>query len=566
MKRWKPMEMMTPMILLKSSRLKTTYLTLRHPCAKHSMNSNLLKTDMDLFTFNIKEIKTYEEYELNNNMMGDVEEPWNYGLNNAGNIQDNMKEHHDPSICKIKRFKMMRYSFDADDEVKNDLRKFKGKDIVDDAAQMSNATTIAPGMYKLDPIVEQAKLLNPLDSASYTVCKYVKLIQELLGYVRDTCPNIPTPRVKPSTSASGSKPLGNTKNNRISRTPSSNKKNKVEVQSRKVKSSLNKNNSDSKNVCNEHVKHPVKGAKALCSICNECLFDDNHVMCLVDHVNSINMRAKSATKKNKKRKEWKPTGKSVVQIVLWYLDSGCSKHMTGDRSQLTNFVHKFLGIVKFGNDQVAKIMGSQGTNLYYISIREMMTSSLICLLSKVTKTKSWLWHCRLPHLNFGDINHLARHGLVRGLPRLKFAKHHLCSAYAMGKSKKQSHKPKSEDTNQEKLYLLHMNLCGPMHVASVNGKKYILVIVDDYSRFTWVKFLASKDEAPEFIIKFMKIIQVRLSATVRNICTDNRTEFVNQTLRDYYEQVAISHETSIARTPQQNGVVERRNCTLVEAA
>ncbi|GJZ81021.1 integrase, catalytic region, zinc finger, CCHC-type containing protein [Tanacetum coccineum] len=167
--------------------------------------------------------------------------------------------------------------------LKNDLRKFKGKDIVDNAAQASNATTIAPGMYKLDPvtlapkdknnrethiyylkhtmeqaailreIVEQAYSLNPLDSASYTACKYVKLIQELLG-------------VNPSTSASGSKPSGNTKNDRISQTPSSNEMNKVEVQSRNVNSSMNKRNSDSKNVCIEHVKHPVIGAKALCSI------------------------------------------------------------------------------------------------------------------------------------------------------------------------------------------------------------------------------------------------------------------------------------------------------------
>ncbi|GKA67738.1 retrovirus-related pol polyprotein from transposon TNT 1-94, partial [Tanacetum coccineum] len=90
--------------------------------------------------------------------------------------------------------------------------------------------------------------------------------------------------------------------------------------------------------------------------------------------------------------------------------------------------------------------------------------------------------------------------------------------------------------------------------------------VDDYSRFTWVKFLASKDEAPDFIIKFLKMIQVRLNATVRNIRTDNGTEFVNQNLRDYYEQVGISHETSVARTPQQNSVIEWRNRTLVEAA
>ncbi|GJU05291.1 retrovirus-related pol polyprotein from transposon TNT 1-94, partial [Tanacetum coccineum] len=103
-----------------------------------------------------------------------------------------------------------------------------------------------------------------------------------------------------------------------------------------------------------------------------------------------------------------------------------------------------------------------------------------------------------------------RHGLVRGLPKLKFEKDHLCLACAMGKSNKKPHKPKSKDTNQEKLYLLHMDLCGPMRVASVNEKKYILVIVDDYSRFTWVKCLRSKDAAPDFIIKFVKMIQKQL--------------------------------------------------------
>nr|GEW45231.1 hypothetical protein [Tanacetum cinerariifolium] len=104
----------------------------------------------------------------------------------------------------------------------------------------------------------------------------------------------------------------------------------------------------------------------------------------------------------------------------------------------------------------------------------------------------------------------------------------------MGKSTKKTHKPKSEDTNQEKLYLLHMDLCGPMRVESVNGNKYILVV--------W------------------------LNVHVRRIRTDNMTELVNQTLRDYYEEVGISHETSVARSSQQNGVVERRNCTLIEAA
>nr|GEV66297.1 hypothetical protein [Tanacetum cinerariifolium] len=242
-------------------------------------------------------------------------------------------------------------------------------------------------------------------------------------------------------------------------------------------------------------------------------------------------------------------------------------HMTEDRSQLTNFINKFLGTVKFGNDHVVKIIdygdyhignvtisrvyiveglrhnlffvgqfcdsdlevafrqhtcfilnlecvdlltGSQGNNLYNLSLGDMMASSPICLLSKASKTKSWLWHRRLSHLNFGAITHLARQEIPQ---------------------------PKSEDTNQEKLYLLDIDLYRPMHVESVNGKKYILVIVDYYSRFTWVKCLRSMDEALDFIIKFLKMIQV-----------------------------GISHETSVARSLQQNGVIERRNRTLVEAA
>nr|GEZ17251.1 uncharacterized mitochondrial protein AtMg00810-like [Tanacetum cinerariifolium] len=166
-------------------------------------------------------------------------------------------------------------------------------------------------------------------------------------------------------------------------------------------------------------------------------------------------------------------------------------------------------------DGVDLLTSSRGNNLYTLYLQDMMASLPICLLSMVSKTMSWLWHRRLSHLNFGAINHLARQGLVRGLPKLKFEKYHLYSACAMGKSTKKSHKPKFEGTNQEKLYLLHMDHCGPMHVESINGKKYILVIVDDYSRFTWVKFLRSKDEALDFIIKFLKMIQIRLNVPVR---------------------------------------------------
>ena len=286
----------------------------------------------------------------------------------------------------------------------------------------------------------------------------------------------------------------------------------------------------------------------------------------------------------------------VVQIVLWYLDSGCSKHMTGDRSRLKNFVKKFIGTVRFGNDHVGAIMGygdyvfgdsvisrvyyveglghnlfsvgqfcdsdlevafrkhtcfvrsldgvellkgSRGTNLYTISIEDMMKSSPICLLCKASKNKSWLWHRRLNHLNFGTINDLSRKDLVRGMPRLKYEKDHLCSACQLGKSKKHTHKPKTANYVMEVLHTLHMDLCGPMRVQRINGKKYILVVVDDYSRFTWVKFLRSKDETPEIVIKLIKQLQVRLNKTVRIIRTDNGTEFVNRHLNEYYESTSV---------------------------
>ncbi|GJS39498.1 retrovirus-related pol polyprotein from transposon TNT 1-94 [Tanacetum coccineum] len=162
----------------------------------------------------------------------------------------------------------------------------------------------------------------------------------------------------------------------------------------------------------------------------------------------------------------------------------------------------------------------------------LLLSSPICLLSKAPKTKSLLWHRRLSHLSFNYIISLAKHGLVRGLLKLKYQKDHLCSACALGKSKKHSHKPKAEDFIQEKLYLLHMDLYGPMRIHSINGRKYILVIVDDYSQFM----------------------------------TDNGTEFVNQTLKGYYEEVRIPHQTSVAHTPYQKGVIKRKKHTLVEVA
>nr|GFA72097.1 retrovirus-related Pol polyprotein from transposon TNT 1-94 [Tanacetum cinerariifolium] len=125
-------------------------------------------------------------------------------------------------------------------------------------------------------------------------------------------------------------------------------------------------------------------------------------------------------------------------------------------------------------------------------------------MARASSTKSWLWHQRLSHLNFDTINDLARNDLFAGLLKFKYHKEHFCPSCEQGKSKRASHPPKPVPNSRQRLHLLHMDLCGPMRIASINGKRYILVIIDDYSRYTWVHFLRSKDEAPEVIITFPK--------------------------------------------------------------
>nr|GFB35694.1 retrovirus-related Pol polyprotein from transposon TNT 1-94 [Tanacetum cinerariifolium] len=187
-------------------------------------------------------------------------------------------------------------------------------------------------------------------------------------------------------------------------------------------------------------------------------------------------------------------------------------------------------------------------------------------MARASITKSWLWHQRLSHLNFDTINDLAKNDLVLGLLKFKYHKEHLCPSCEKGKGKRASHPPKPVPNSRQRLHLLHMDLCGPMRIASINGKRYVLVIVDDYSRYTWVHFLRSKDEAPEVIKTFLKRNTILLQTLVIIIRTKNGTKFKNQALKEYFDSVGISHQLSSVWTPQQNGVVERRNQTLVKAA
>ncbi|KAJ9544969.1 hypothetical protein OSB04_024676 [Centaurea solstitialis] len=189
----------------------------------------------------------------------------------------------------------------------------------------------------------------------------------------------------------------------------------------------------------------------------------------------------------------------------------------------------------------------------------------ICLLAKASKEDSWLWHRRLCHQNFKDMNKLVSKNLVKGLPETRLSKDTLCPACEQGKMTRSSHPPRMDTSSKSPLDMIHMDLCGPTRTESLARKKYMLVLVDEFSRFTWIEFLRAKSEAAERIIAFIKRIQVLLGRRVKKLRSDNGTEFHNAKLQSFLEDVGISHNFSAVRTPQQNGVVERKNRTLVEA-
>nr|GEX89110.1 retrovirus-related Pol polyprotein from transposon TNT 1-94 [Tanacetum cinerariifolium] len=295
--------------------------------------------------------------------------------------------------------------------------------------------------------------------------------------------------------------------------------------------------------------------------------------------------------------KWKPKSKignvnlNLLEIIIFIVDSGCSKHMTGNLKLLTNFVEKFLGSVKFGNDQIAPILGYgdlvqgivtikmvyyvEGLNHNLFSVGQFCDADLEVAFRKSTcyifdlkgndLLTAWLWYHRLSHLNFDTINLLSKNNIMIGLSKLKFIKDHLCSSCELGKAKRKSFQTKTTPSSKRRLQLLHMDLRGPMRVESINRKKYVLVIVDDYSRYTWTHFLRSKDETREVLIDFLRLVHKGLHVQVRIVQTDKGTKFLNKTLHAYFASEGINHQTSVARTPEQNDVVKRRNRTLVEA-
>nr|GEZ26958.1 putative ribonuclease H-like domain-containing protein [Tanacetum cinerariifolium] len=256
------------------------------------------------------------------------------------------------------------------------------------------------------------------------------------------------------------------------------------------------------------------------------------------------------------------------------IDSGCSRHMRGNMSYLSDFEEINGGYFAFGgNPKGGKISGKvllrvpKENNMYNVDLKNIVPSGdLTCLFAKATLDESNLWHKRLGHINFKTINKLVKGNLVRGLPTKVFENNYTCVAYKKGKQHRASCKTKPVSSISQPLQGLHMDLFGPTFVKSLNTKSYCLVVTDDYSRFTWVFFSATKDETSPILKTFITGIENQLSLKVKIIRSDNETELKNNDLNQFCGMKGIKREFSVPKTPQQNGIAKRKNRTLIEVA
>ncbi|GJY64971.1 retrovirus-related pol polyprotein from transposon TNT 1-94 [Tanacetum coccineum] len=398
--------------------------------------------------------------------------------------------------------------------------------ITKESKVMKNDKVIALKMFRINPFkTSREDKFVPINQARASVgIKSITVSQPYVNTKKDvnsksngfssTGVNITAKTRRPQ-------PRSNTKNDRVPYASKSSciKNKEVEVEEHPRNLLLSKNKKHMSSECND-IKLAIRNdkSKVVCAMCKQCLITSNHDVCVLNYVNDINSRMNnfnanvSNTANNKKHKlkvkkpkmvgskerlaspnpskpriclRWSPTGrmfdlKGKILICLWCVDSGCSKHMTGNLKLLINFIWKFLGTVRFGNDHIAVILdlevafkrntcfvrnlegvellkGNHTTNLYTINLHEMASASPICLIARATSTKSWLWHQRLSHVNFDTINDLAKNDLVTGLPKLKYHKEHIYPLCKQGNSKKASHPPKPVPNSKQRLHLLYMD-------------------------------------------------------------------------------------------------------------
>ncbi|GJV04727.1 retrovirus-related pol polyprotein from transposon TNT 1-94 [Tanacetum coccineum] len=279
--------------------------------------------------------------------------------------------------------------------------------------------------------------------------------------------------------------------------------------------------------------------------------------------------------------------KCDIRKLIWYLDSGCSRNMTGVKSYLYKYVEQPRPKVVFGNDSTCTTEGygsikcngifdeKRGTifnsnkevviiaprvrDVYVIDMISSTQESFF--FAKASKNLNWLWHKRLAYLNFKTINRLAKQNLVIGLPSLVYSKDKPFSSCEKGKHHRANFKTKHTSSIKKCLHLLHMDLFRPVTPRSINHEKYTLVIVDEYSRYTWVYILKKKSQAPKTIMSFIKRVENQNDIKVKQLRTDNGTKFRNSILVNFYDEKGISKNFSSPYTPEQNGVAERKNRT-----
>ncbi|GJT13572.1 retrovirus-related pol polyprotein from transposon TNT 1-94 [Tanacetum coccineum] len=224
-----------------------------------------------------------------------------------------------------------------------------------------------------------------------------------------------------------------------------------------------------------------------------------------------------------------------------------------------------MGTIFNQNDEVV-LIAPRRRDVYVIDITSYNKESNTCFFVKASPSVNWLWHKRLSHLNFKNINNLAKLNLISGLPSLTFSKDKNFSACEKGKHHRASLNTKRSFSINKCLHLLYMDLFGPVKPQTISHNKYTLVIVDEYSRYTWVFCLKKKSDAADFIMYFIKKMEKLNEVKVKELRSDNGTEFRNYKLEEFYDEKGISQNFSSPCTPEQNGVAERRNRTLIEAA
>nr|ABA97697.1 retrotransposon protein, putative, unclassified [Oryza sativa Japonica Group] len=269
----------------------------------------------------------------------------------------------------------------------------------------------------------------------------------------------------------------------------------------------------------------------------------------------------------------------------WVVDSGCTNHMTGERSMFTSLDEEggsHENIV-FGDDSKGKVMGLdvdvivfrrddssiafKGVlrgDLYLVDLDMDRVNPEACLIAK--SSMGWLWHRRLAHVGMRNLASLLKGEHILGLSNVSFEKDCVCSACQAGKLVGSPYPIKNIMTTTRPLELLHKDLFGPVAYISIGGNKYGFVIVDDFSCFTWVYFLHDKSEAQDVFKRFAKQAQNLYDLTIKRVRSDNGGEFKNTQVEEFLDDEGIKHEFSASYDPPQNGIVERKNRTLIETA